>query len=168
MKQKATILITLIASVLLTSGCTATSHAIAPYENNKEEAERITAIASAYCINKRGANNQPPNQFTTDGCSMWPDEIGNDSWSKCCIQHDIAYWCGGTEKDREEADRRLQECVTGETTAFWGDVMYLGVQLGGAPWGIMHWRWGYGWDWPRNYDEEQEEEKEPAKAGRNH
>ena len=55
-------------------------------------------------------------------------------WCDCCFAHDVAYWCGGTEADREALTRRLRECVHSRT----GDerlaaVMYEGVRLGGSP-----------------------------------
>src|SRR5271169_6094597 len=39
--------------------------------------------------------------FTTDGCSDFPNGTPEhqDLWLTCCIQHDLAYWMGGTYKD---------------------------------------------------------------------
>ena len=44
--------------------------------------------AREYCAQFEG--EKPPHPFTTDGCSMWPD----DGWAQCCVEHDFAYWCG--------------------------------------------------------------------------
>lgn len=84
----------------------------------------------------------PDYPFTTDGCSHWPD----DGWVLCCVEHDLAYWYGGTPEERLAADRALRECVGGVM----GCVMYVGVRVGGSPiWRSDH-RWGYGWEWPRS------------------
>jgi len=47
--------------------------------------------------------------FTTDGCSAFPDgtPAHRDLWLNCCIQHDLAYWKGGTHTERLNADRRV-------------------------------------------------------------
>jgi hypothetical protein len=99
----------------------------------------------------------PDNEFTTDGCSMWPD----GSWRKCCVIHDMPYWCGGSAEDRNDADHRLSECVAKESSWPWlGSLMYAGVRFGGMPWWPVPWRWGYGWDWPpHGYEQLQPQEK---------
>ena len=57
--------------------------------------------------------------FSSDGCSAFPDGTLTNpkEWLQCCRQHDLAYWRGGTEEERQAADRELQECVaaTGQT-----------------------------------------------------
>lgn len=92
--------------------------------------------------------------FTSDGCSMFPDgtHAEKDLWSECCMEHDIAYWRGGTEEDREEADERLRECVVIKT----GDrklaqTIFNAVQTWGAPIYPSKYRWGYGWQYGRDY-----------------
>lgn len=34
--------------------------------------------------------------FSTDGCSLFPDRslIDAKDWCECCVEHDIAYWQG--------------------------------------------------------------------------
>lgn len=53
--------------------------------------------------------------FFSDGCSKTPDKAPlaseSNSWSSCCYQHDIAYWAGGTESAKEEADANLENCI---------------------------------------------------------
>ena len=92
--------------------------------------------------------------FTSDGCSLFPDSslINNDDWCECCVEHDIAYWQGGTKEARESADKKLQQCVLEKT----GDValarvMYEGVRFGGSPYFYNWYRWGYGWSYDRKY-----------------
>jgi hypothetical protein len=85
---------------------------------------------------------------------MWPDR----SWVQCCVEHDIAYWCGGSAEDRRRADAALRQCVTEKSSACMGTMMYLGVRPGGIPWSPFPWRWAYGWDGIHGYDR-------PAAAG---
>jgi hypothetical protein len=92
--------------------------------------------------------------FRSDGCSLFPDHsvITRDDWCACCLEHDLAYWRGGTRAERERADARLQECVFAKT----GDehlarLMYEGVRFGGSPYFYNWYRWGYGWPYDRKY-----------------
>ena len=92
--------------------------------------------------------------FTSDGCTLFPDKsiINRKSWCDCCFQHDIAYWQGGTETQRKQADLALKECVyrkTGDQAL--ADLMYQGVRLGGSPYFPNWYRWGYGWPFIRPY-----------------
>jgi hypothetical protein len=103
----------------------------------------------AECHARRGPEVTPPHPFTSDGCSVWPD----DGWAACCVLHDVDYWCGGSAADRERADRRLRECVSHESATM-GSLMWLGVRVGGAPCVPAPWRWGYGWDYPAGYTPE--------------
>ena len=92
--------------------------------------------------------------FSSDGCSLFPDSsvITGDDWCSCCFEHDIAYWKGGTEAEREAADRALQSCVAAKTgDELLGRMMYEGVRAGGSPYFYNWYRWGYGWDYERKY-----------------
>ena len=92
--------------------------------------------------------------FASDGCSLFPDSsiITGDDWCSCCFEHDIAYWKGGTEAEREAADRALQACVVAKTgDELLGFAMYEGVRAGGSPYFYNWYRWGYGWEYGRNY-----------------
>lgn len=127
---------------------------IEPYTKNKEMRDALEQVAEAYCAAKRAARSgssdlRPDYLFTTDGCSRWPD----GSWMICCITHDIPYWCGGSEPEREDADRELRRCVNRHAPIM-GDIVHAGVRIGGLPWLPTPWRWGYGWDqWPRSYED---------------
>jgi hypothetical protein len=102
----------------------------------------LERYAAERCHRQRPAHDLPPHPFTTDVCSLWPD----GDWGYCCVEHDIAYWCGGPDEAREQADTEFRACV-----ALHGDglasVSYLGVRVGGPGWMPFPWRWGYGWDW---------------------
>lgn len=136
----------LIVVVAALSGCTPTHSTIGGYTS--EELAKVVQEARNECAARRGAAHVPPNPFTTDGCSLWPD----CTWQECCVDHDKWYWCGGSAEDRKEADATLRNCVARES-ANTASLMWVGVRLGGAPWLPLPWRWGYGWPWPRGYDE---------------
>lgn len=92
--------------------------------------------------------------FTSDGCSLFPDRslIDNTDWCACCLEHDIAYWQGGTFEERQKADEKLRDCVltkTGDSKL--AETMFLGVRAGGSPWFYNWYRWGYGWSYDRKY-----------------
>jgi hypothetical protein len=92
--------------------------------------------------------------FSTDGCSVFPNHslIGKADWCSCCLKHDLAYWRGGTDKERLDADRELKACVLGVTgNDALANSMYLGVRVGGGPYFFTPYRWGYGWSYGRLY-----------------
>lgn len=60
----------------------------------------------------------------------------------------MAYWCGGTAKQRAAADRALQQCLAEIDKPFIGTLMRYGTRLGGLSVLPLPWRWGYGWPWP--------------------
>lgn len=95
------------------------------------------------------------NEFTSDGCSLFLDRspINNENdWCKCCLEHDIAYWQGGTKAQRLEADEQLRDCVLKKTgDPILADTMYKGVRFGGSPYFYNWYRWGYGWSYERKY-----------------
>lgn len=138
---------------LLGAGCTPTTHRLQPYRDDPVQAHELERRASEFCCRRRGPTDLPPHHFTTDGCSDWPD----GSWASCRVDHDIAYWCGGSCADRAQADDGLRRCVADSSSAAMGAIMYLGVRLGGLPWYPTASRWAYGWDWPHGYDRLPEE-----------
>lgn len=133
----------LFATAVVASSCY-TGSSVSPYRTDVSEADAIARVAANACAARRGYQNVPPQRFTTDGCSLWPD----DGWVACCLEHDMAYWCGGTERERDEADAALASCVEKQGSKEMGAVMGVGVGVGGAYWLPTPWRWGYGWNWP--------------------
>lgn len=149
------ILILLIAGLIL-SACTTVQArlSLTPYTQDKQKRNAVELIAENYCRKKRNyrgameASKSPDFIFTTDGCSRAPD----GGWAACCVAHDIAYWCGGSAADREEADQFLRQCVNKQVPVI-GSLYYAGTRLGGMPWLPTPWRWGYGWkEWPHGYE----------------
>lgn len=87
-----------------------------------------------------------PSDYVSDRCSMFPD----GDWGECCVQHDKAYFFGGSEKARRNADKKLFQCVRargGLNHRFISDVMWLGVRVGGIAFLPTSFRWGFGKDW---------------------
>jgi hypothetical protein len=91
--------------------------------------------------------------FTSDGCSSFPDGTPKNQtlWLNCCIRHDLAYWQGGTEEQRLEADLALEQCVGAAGEPKIAALMLQGVRAGGGPFFLTPYRWGYGWPFGRGY-----------------
>ena len=91
--------------------------------------------------------------FSTDGCSLFPDgTLKNKTlWQACCIEHDKAYWQGGTYKERKTADEALGKCVASVGQLKTAKLMQQGVRVGGSPYWPTPFRWGYGWSYIRGY-----------------
>jgi hypothetical protein len=141
-------LLLLSAEISAGLGCTPIVSRLQPYRDDPVKARELERRANALCCRRRGPTDMPPHPFTTDGCSLWPD----DGWVSCCVDHDIAYWCGGSCEDRAQADQTLRRCVAEHGPAGMGTTMYVGVRVGGLPWYPVPFRWGYGFDWPHGYD----------------
>lgn len=104
--------------------------------------------------------------FSSDGCSLFPDAslIDEKDWCMCCFEHDVAYWQGGSESQRHDADSALQACVLEKTDdQVLARVMYEGVRLGGSPYFYNWYRWGYGWPYGRFYQKLNAAEQRRAK-----
>jgi len=118
----------------------------------------------AYCT-PAGATDLK--DFTSDGCNLFPDGTISDGakWCECCLRHDIAYWQGGTEEERKQADVALRDCAlerTGDKAL--AETMYLGVRSGGHPAYFTWYRWAYGWPYGRGYKAMNFEEQEAGRA----
>jgi hypothetical protein len=133
-------------------------------------------LAAAYLTGCESATASELSDFTSDGCSLFPDGTmrDRDKWCDCCLQHDIAYWRGGTEEERKRSDERLRDCVFERT----GDkvlaaAMYMGVRAGGHPTFPTWYRWAYGWPYGRGYqpltgEELQQVKEKLADYGKKH
>lgn len=103
--------------------------------------------------------------FSTDGCSAFPEgtPMQQSLWFDCCLSHDLAYWKGGTEAQRQQADEELQQCVAKLGEEEIAELMYHGVRLGGTPLVPTPFRWGYGWPFARGYQALNDEEKQQVR-----
>jgi hypothetical protein len=115
----------------------------------------VLSIALAGAVLAGCAAGKGLKEFASDGCSLFPDRnlILEQDWCGCCLEHDIAYWKGGTEAQRLSADTALRACVVEKT----GDdvlatTVFSGVRFGGSPYFYNWYRWGYGWSFERKYD----------------
>ena len=90
--------------------------------------------------------------FTTDYCSDFPNGTLSkpNLWADCCFSHDLHYWIGGTEQERQDSDLELKACVKRTGASFDSFLMYMGVRVGGKP-GEASYSWGYGWTIKRDY-----------------
>lgn len=105
--------------------------------------------------------------FTSDGCSLFPNGTISDraKWCECCLQHDIAYWHGGTEDERNKADEVLRACVLERTQdKALAETMYFGVRAGGHPVFPTWYRWAYGWPYGRGYKPLSDEEQKSVRT----
>ena len=131
--------------VVAAVGCVAQQHTIEPYRSDPAAAAQIESRATEVCHAQRardGLSSQPERPFRTDGCSAWPD---SEATRGCCVEHDIAYWCGGSAEARAEADAAFEDCVATRSGSPWlGTLMKTGVRFGGHPIFPMPYRWGYG------------------------
>lgn len=85
-------------------------------------------------------------KFKSDGCTWWPDK----DYADCCVEHDKAYFVGGTQKERRRVDDRLYKCVIAKDRSRNkrdAQLMWLGVRVGGLGWLPTPFRWGYGTDY---------------------
>lgn len=103
--------------------------------------------------------------FSTDGCSLFPDrsQLSKTDWCGCCIQHDFAYWRGGSAETRLRADEELSACILRATgNKALAELMFSGVRTGGGPYFYTSYRWGYGWAYGKVYAELTPEETAQA------
>ncbi|MGI8470551.1 MAG: FAD-binding oxidoreductase [Pyrinomonadaceae bacterium] len=84
-----------------------------------------------------------PENFKSDGCTHFPD----GDYLDCCVQHDLAYFKGGSWKERWRADGQLKKCVAARN-GWWHKplslMMWSGVRIGGVPFLPTPFRWGFG------------------------
>lgn len=92
----------------------------------------------------------PPIAFYHDGCTAFPDSLPGHDLYEACLNHDIAYWLGGSEAERQQANVILRDeaKATGPLGILLAPVMYIAVQHFGNNWvsRILGSNWGYGWN----------------------
>jgi hypothetical protein len=141
--------IALLPLLALACGCAPTYHRPPALRFDRPRAEALEAHAEATCRAKVGPEGVPRRRFVTDGCTLWADGWWTGlSWQACCVEHDIAYWCGGPSDLRERADDELSRCVKKAYSGWLGAVMKVGTCALAGPYVPAHWRWGYGHGYP--------------------
>jgi hypothetical protein len=75
--------------------------------------------------------------FCTDGCSV----VGNKTKTSflCCVDHDIAYWAGGSKSDKYKADGRFYQCLLKTEGQGVAETYSAAVAVYGDPY------WGLDW-----------------------
>lgn len=84
-----------------------------------------------------------PADFKSDGCSLFPD----GDYRNCCVEHDKAYYFGGSRRERRRADNQLYKCVAatkGFQHKIIAPMMWVGVRVGGVSFLPTPFRWGFG------------------------
>jgi hypothetical protein len=77
----------------------------------------------------------------SDGCSAAPD----GTWRQACVDHDAAYFKGGSAADRLAADKKLRSDMIKQGAApVVADLYYAAVRIGGMPGTHLPWQWGMG------------------------
>jgi len=92
---------------------------------------------------------EPVYPFKTDGCSASPDF----NFRQCCVEHDKAYWRGGTCAERRAADQALKRCIADNDHGSLSSIYYASVRAFGSPLWPTPWRWGFGWPYGMTYTE---------------
>ena len=93
--------------------------------------------------NKPASTIKPVPENFKGGCSMFPD----GAYLDCCVEHDKAYYVGGSWTKRWRADKKLFKCVAnarGWYHKIIAPVMWIGVRIGGVSWLPTPFRWGFG------------------------
>lgn len=129
----------------------------------------LATLAISSCATHRPCDPQlilgtdpsaPPKECRVDGCSLAPDF----DFRRCCDEHDVRYWVGGTAEERKQTDRRFRACIAAADHDVLSNLYYFGVLIGGTPYLPTPWRWGFGWDYPHGY----ESARQPAAADNSH
>ena len=111
-------------------------------------------IISLFLLMTSLATAEQLKAFASDGCSQFPDGTVSEKnlWCGCCITHDLAYWQGGSQQQKKQADEALRDCVLNTTNnELLAETMYVGVRIGGLPIFPVWYRWGYGWEYGRGF-----------------
>lgn len=88
------------------------------------------------------------NPEKSDGCTLigkpYKWITGKDlSFKSCCIEHDRAYWYGGTRGQRRDADEALRDCVIDHGHLIIAWIMWTAVRIFGSPRSPFHFRWAH-------------------------
>ncbi|MNL63860.1 hypothetical protein D3C87_1880280 [compost metagenome] len=76
------------------------------------------------------------------------------------MEHDVAYWRGGTREEKYVADQQLKQCIKEKSNSLVAEIYYRGVRMGGLESLPTAFHWGYGWTKRRNYRPISEQEEQ--------
>ena len=101
--------------------------------------------------------------FVSDGCTIAIDDWSmSPAWKSCCVRHDISYWIGGTQAQKETADRQLHRCMSDKGYSRIAGIYLRAVMAFGLPKLRTSFRWGFGWNYERPYSPLKAEEIQQA------
>ena len=113
---------------------------------------KLTAehIEQATLYGEKNQLTTPPRPFHFDGCTLFPDRIGQTSFLDACLTHDIAYWYSGSTDQRHQADQVFQEDIraSGPAGVWLHWPMYVAVRVFGDTWILRQFdaNWGFGYN----------------------
>ena len=126
-------------------------------ERNTLPATTNEMVAAAHNYGETHHKTTPPKPFHQDGCTLFPDQIFGSDFREACLNHDIAYWYGGPQKEKDLADQKLKAAIA--ESGFIGDLLqtpfYFGVHYLGDSWLTKFFdaNWGFGWNEQTNVTE---------------
>lgn len=80
----------------------------------------MIAEANQYALDTIG--EVPPVEFTYDGCTLIPEVAFGYDINRVCLEHDFAYWTGGTEAQQIAADEALFDGIKAGGNLFYNTV----------------------------------------------
>ena len=103
--------------------------------------------------------------FETDYCTMFSEGTSEspNAWKQCCFDHDLRFWFGGSEDQRDLADTRLRDCVEQTGHPKIAKAMYYGVRAGKHSPIKNKYQWGWGWDPFEGYKPLDDQQKETVR-----
>ena len=121
-----------------------------PTINEEVSLEKLKEICAHYKLNElwEKIENDPPTlTFSSDGCTMWPNETNGIDIYSACFLHDLKYWAGypGEDVERLVADAELMiEVARIRQSIKIAETMFHGVRIGGTGKLKMPFSWGFG------------------------
>ena len=107
-----------------------------------------TALAEEYVL--KNQKKLPPTAFYHDGCTAFPDNFPGHDFYSTCLHHDIAYWVGGEEAERQNVNQvfKMEMSETGPLGPLLAPILYFAVHHGGDNIisELLGSEWGYGWN----------------------
>jgi|AntRauTorckE6833_2_1112554.scaffolds.fasta_scaffold00807_15 hypothetical protein len=110
----------------------------------------VTELRDAYQYGQTNDKPTPPQPFRFDGCTLFPDQILGTSFRQACLQHDIAYWYGGSAMERLTADQAFKQAIQAEgfVGRLFQQPIYWSVRLFGDTILLrpLNANWGFGYN----------------------
>jgi len=107
-------------------------------------------VAEAKNFGLAQGKEAPPRSFVFDGCTLFLDGFGDSSFLSACLDHDIAYYYGGTQEERLMADKIFKDDISqsGQVGKVFQYPMYWAVRLLGDSFiaRLQNASWGFGYN----------------------